>query len=943
MKKIFSTRRIILSLFFSFYLFYSNAQPPVWQPRGPGGGGSLFYPSINPSNDNEFYIACDMSELFHSTDFGNTYSQVPFTKLQVSNISTYEFTSNNNIAYCIANDGNINYAVNTTNAGATWNALSGNPLSGEDVYALKADYANPNRIVMGYYGSIYISNDGGINFTLVKNAANSGSGITIAGIFFDNNNIYIGTNEGILFSSNGGTSFSFLSTTGMPGTENIFSFAGAKVGGVTRFFCITANATDVYNGIFPWDYYGFPKNVYSLDAGANAWTSKMNGININNDFVMYVGMARNDINTVYLGGSDATTGGNCVIKTGNAGTNWNKVFLTTNNQNIKTGWSGQGGDRGWGFGETCFGITVAPNNSNKVLFGDFGFVHKTSDGGANWEQAYVNTADEHAANSPTPAKKYYHSIGLENTTVWQVYWADANNMFGCYSDINGTRSTDAGVTWSFDYTGQSVNSMYRIAKHATGSTMFAATSGIHDMYQSTRLQDNILDANDAGGKIIYSTNNGAAWTLLHQFNHPVFWVATDANNANRMYASVINYNSGAGQGGIWMSNNINLLASSTWTQLPAPPRTQGHPASIVVLNDGKMVCTFSGRRTSAGAFTASSGVFIYDPAGNSWTDVSHTDMQYWTKDIVIDPSDPTQNTWYVCVFSGWGGAPNGKGGLFKTTNRGGSWTKLTGTQFDRVTSITFNPLLLTQAYLTTETQGLWMSNDMNAGVPGWSLVNNYPFRQPERVFFNPYNANEVWVTSFGNGLKAGVISGVLPVTLFSFNGHREVQFTMLKWVTANEDKGDIFEIERSLNGIDFQKIGSLNANPVLQNHYSFNDTLTATTLYYRIKMKNIAGNISYSKIIFFNQYKESFKAIKLLQNPVVANAIRLQATMQNAGKLNLLLTDIGGKILLQQKVDVNAGINQWNIQVPVNCMSGIYILHVEGLGIKKDIRLIMIK
>jgi hypothetical protein len=90
-----------------------------------------------------------------------------------------------------------------------------------------------------------------------------------------------------------------------------------------------------------------------------------------------------------------------------------------------------------------------------------------------------------------------------------------------------------------------------------------------------------------------------------------------------------------------------------------------NPASIIVLNDGKMVCTYSGRRTSGGSFTASSGVFIYDPVGNSWSDVSDAGMQYWTKDIVIDPSDPTQNTWYVCVFSGWGGAPNGLGGLYK--------------------------------------------------------------------------------------------------------------------------------------------------------------------------------------------------------------------------------------------------------------------------------------
>ena len=51
-------------------------QPANFYPRGIGGGGALFFPSINPANDNEFYVSCDMSELFHTTDFGLNYSQV---------------------------------------------------------------------------------------------------------------------------------------------------------------------------------------------------------------------------------------------------------------------------------------------------------------------------------------------------------------------------------------------------------------------------------------------------------------------------------------------------------------------------------------------------------------------------------------------------------------------------------------------------------------------------------------------------------------------------------------------------------------------------------------------------------------------------------------------------------------------------------------------------
>ncbi len=931
--------RTLFTFFLLIFCLYSNAQPAAWQPRGIGGGGSLFYPTINPANDNEFYIACDMSQLFHSTDFGNTYTQIPFTKLQVSSFSTYEFTSDNTVAYSIANDGNSNYAVRTLDGGNTWNPLPGNPIADEDVYALKADYANPGRVVMDYYGSLYISNNFGVTFSLIKAAANSGAGITLAGIFFDGNTIYIGTNEGILFSSNGGTSFSALSTSGIPAAEKIFSFAAAKAGSVTRFFCVTANATDIYNGIPPYDYYNFAKGVYTLDAGTNVWTPKMNGITIATDFVMFAGMAGNDINTVYLGGSDATTGGNCVLKTSDAGNTWNKVFLTANNQNIRTGWSGQGGDRGWGYGETCFGITVAPNNANKVLFGDFGFVHKTNDGGVNWQQAYINTNDEHPAGASTPQKKYYHSTGLENTSVWQVHWQDANNMFAGFSDINGIRSKDAGVTWSFDFTGNNVNSIYRIVKHISNNTMFAANSGVHDMYQSTRLQDNILDANDAGGRIIYSTDNGAAWQVLHPFNHPVFWLATDPNNVNRMYASVIHYGAGSGQGGIWVTNDLNNLGSSIWTKLSNPPRTEGHPASIVVLNDGKMVCSFSGRRNSSGTFTASSGVFMYDPVANSWTDVSHPDMQYWTKDIIIDPADPTQNTWWACVFSGWGGPPNEKGGLFKTTNRGASWIKLTGTQFDRVTSITLNPSVSNQAYLTTEIQGLWISNTMNAATPSFTLVNSYPFRQPERVFFNPYNANEIWVASFGNGLRMGVQSVVLPVKLISFSGSRNNTISTLQWATVNEDNNDQFIIERSTDGINFTKAGQVTGNGNAANQYSYTDIFAAPLVYYRIKVIGTAATL-YSNIIVLKENSNLLNVIRMLQNPV-KETISIEAIVKNAGTLRLALTDLTGKILLQQQIAVNSGTNQLNIALPPACANGMYILKVEGEGIQKSLRVVV--
>jgi hypothetical protein len=765
------TRLLTLAIFIASELILS-AQPSGFVPRGIGGGGALYFPSVNPANENEFYVSCDMSELFHSLDFGLTYSQVDFSKLQVFSTSTYEFTNNPDIAYSNFNDGNEGYPVKTTDGGSTWIPMTGYDIGTYGhVYSMKANYNNPSQLLIGSYGDILFSGNGGTSFALVRHAANMGVGLIIGGVFWDDPYIYIGTNEGIISSSNGGTSFSVMTTSGISSGQVLWSFAGAKAGD-KRFVCITANTGDVYNGLMPWDYYNFAKGIYVMDNANGIWISKSSGINFSNDFVMYAAMAGNDINTIYLGGHDNALSAPLVLKSSYGGTTWEKKFNTTYNENIITGWEGYDGDKNWSWSETCFGINVAPNNSAKVLFGSYSSVHISSNGGNNWKQAYVSSADEHPAGASTQKKMPYHSIGLESTTCWQVHWQDENTMMGCFSDIGGIRSADAGTSWGFQYSGFSVNSLYRIAKGSKG-VMYGGCSNIHDIYQSTFLKDGRLDPNDPNGKIIYSTDNGANWTDLHIFSHPVFWLAIDPNNQNRMYASVIHFGGTQGSqlGGIYRTNDINNLAGATWTKLPNPPRTEGHPSCIEVLNDGKVVCTFSGRMNPGGAFTPSSGVFLYDSALNAWTDVSDPGMYYWTMDIIIDPGDASQNTWYVCVFSGWGGPPNGLGGLYKTINRGTIWTKLTGSQFDRVSSITFNPKNLHQVYLTTEMQGLWITNDINNPTPSWTLVSGYPFRQPERVFFNPYDQDELWVTSFGNGMKVGNLNstGTPSFNNFSLN------------------------------------------------------------------------------------------------------------------------------------------------------------------------------
>ena len=762
-------KKIIALLIIVFRFFTLTAQVPVtWNTTGIGGGGSMFSPSINPADPNEYYVACDMSELFHTMDFGLSYTIVDFRQLVSSRNSAVRFT-NTSTRYSINYSNNAILPVKSTDGGKTWTKLPGNPDNTNETYSIWADYSNPNLVIINDWSTIYFSNNGGTSFTSIHKAIDNGAGNIIGGVFFDGTNIYIGSNDGIIYSTNSGTTFTTLATTGLPTNERIFSFAAAKVGNTTRFVCLTGLVGNIYLGLAGTDYWGFIRGVYSMDNISGTWTSRTAGIDIAKDYLMFVAMAENDITTVYLGGGSSTRQPN-VMKTTTAGSTWTwtHTFNTTNNQNLITGWCGTGGDKTWGYPECLFGIAVSPTNKNILVISDMSFATKSNNGGATWTQAYVDPTTENVAGFNTPVRKYYKSIGCENTSAWFLNWTDNNSMFAAYTDIFAIRSKNAGQTWAFDYTAPSTNTMYHITKNVSGTTLYAATSSVHDMYKSYRLQDATLDAGT--GKVISSTDNGTTWTTLHDFGHPVYWLATDPNNTNRLYAAVINY--AAKLGGIYVTNNLNLGASSTWTQLSAPPRTEGHPATMTVLNNGNLLCSFSGRRNPAGAFTASSGIFVYSPGTSTWADKTGANLKYWCHDVVLDPNDATQNTWYSCVYSGWGGNGNGMGGLYKTTNAGSSWTNiLTGVD---VSSCTFNPNNANELFITTHGSGLYHSANINASTPSITQVASYDFGVPERVFYNPFDKNKIWIVSFGHGIQWGDITS----TGIIFNGLAEIEITI---------------------------------------------------------------------------------------------------------------------------------------------------------------------
>src|SRR5207248_520039 len=153
-----------------------------------------------------------------------------YRQLQGFHNSTVRFTNNASVLYSINYANNMVVPVKSTNGGVTWTTLAGNPDPSE-AYSIWADYNNPNRVIVSYYAATWFSSDGGSTFAKIHTELSNATGIVIGGAFFDGSNIYLGTNDGLIESTNGGVTFTTLNTTGIPSTEFISSFAAAKQGG----------------------------------------------------------------------------------------------------------------------------------------------------------------------------------------------------------------------------------------------------------------------------------------------------------------------------------------------------------------------------------------------------------------------------------------------------------------------------------------------------------------------------------------------------------------------------------------------------------------------------------------------------------------------------------------------------------------------------------------
>lgn len=206
------------------------------------------------------------------------------------------------------------------------------------------------------------------------------------------------------------------------------------------------------------------------------------------------------------------------------------------------------------------------------------------------------------------------------------------------------------------------------------------------------------------------------------------------------------------------------------------------------------------------------------------------------------------------------------------------------------------------------------------------------------LFFNTKNVNSQICTctiagettvigcDFISQIICLISGGTLPVELISFSGVTSGKNMQLNWTTATEINNDIFEVERSIDAVNWEMIGNVlgNGNSSQIIDYTYIDTNPIVgTNYYRLKQIDFDGAFEY-----LGPVSVDFKIpeIRMLPNPV-QNQITLQFPEELTHEKKIIISNLNQQVISRQVLFGGKKVYTINVS---NLQSGMYILTIQS-------------
>jgi hypothetical protein len=183
----------------------------------------------------------------------------------------------------------------------------------------------------------------------------------------------------------------------------------------------------------------------------------------------------------------------------------------------------------------------------------------------------------------------------------------------------------------------------------------------------------------------------------------------------------------------------------------------GHPKNLRCCKlhrcaDGTLFVLITAKRLDGGEFTLDGvGLYRSTDAAATWSQVTGALQLHWPKDFTVKPGDSQTILLSAAGFRGH----IEEGGLYRTTDGGRTWNKLVQKEREHFGAF-YHPQHPGWIYLTctegARQAGLYLSRDDGAS---WEPFSTLPFRNIQRVTFDPARPKEIILTTFGSSILRG--------------------------------------------------------------------------------------------------------------------------------------------------------------------------------------------
>ena len=249
---------------------------------------------------------------------------------------------------------------------------------------------------------------------------------------------------------------------------------------------------------------------------------------------------------------------------------------------------------------------------------------------------------------------------------------------------------------------------------------------------------------------------------------------------------------------------------------------------------------------------------------------------------------------------------------WQKSNVGGTiWADMTGPG----TSGTGSPVLVGGQYQYVTNLPPFLATPADSGTYYRVIVGTTAANLTGNCAFNDGSSTMVKVINCGIVLNGNFIQ---------FKGALSNNKTYLNWATSGEANLLFYEIEKSTDGINFEKIARMDAKNTAEAFYAFNDIdIINGTVYYRLKMINENNLFKYSNIILLST-SLSFD-VKNIQNPFT-DKINADVIVPADGPLSLQLFNDEGQLIKSFSKNVRKGYNKLLIDKFGTISKGIYFI-----------------